>query len=96
MLVHNGVPICESAAIQIYLGETFGGKRTVSNPPGNVARAGDHVDRLTNATWAKDVASRAGTEWAPADERNAKAGAGAEEIRGMLQILKMPRKGKST
>lgn len=34
LLVHDGVPICESAAIQIHLGEAFGVERGLYPPPG--------------------------------------------------------------
>ena len=98
VLVHNGVPICESAAIQIYLGETFGVEKGLYPPPGTQRAQVIMWIVWTNATLGEAM-SRLGRnvgEWAPADERNAKAGARAlEEIRGMLQILEDALQGKN-
>ncbi len=76
VLVHDGVKIFESAAIQIYLGETFGVERGLYPKPGpkrgealkwlvwaNVT-LGDAVGR-----WQRNVSDRV-----PAELRNAKAG----------------------
>jgi len=75
-IVHNGVPIFESAAIQIYLGETFGVEKGLFPAPG--PRRGEAMMWIiwTNVTLG-DAVMRVGrnlSEWAPADERNAKAG----------------------
>ncbi|MBL9007681.1 MAG: glutathione S-transferase family protein [Myxococcales bacterium] len=76
VIVHNGVPIFESAAIQIYLGETFGVEKGLFPAPG--PRRGEAMMWIiwTNVTLG-DAVMRVGrnlSEWAPADERNAKAG----------------------
>ncbi len=90
LLVHNGVPIFESAAIQMYLGETFGVEKGLYPPPGTQRAQAMMWIVWTNATLGEAM-SRLGRnvgEWAPEEERNAKAGARAlEEIRGMLQIV---------
>lgn len=97
LLVHNGVPIFESAAIQMYLGETFGVEKGLYPPPGTQRARAMMWIVWTNATLGEAM-SRLGRnvgEWAPAEERNAKAGARAlEEIRGMLQIVDDALKGQ--
>lgn len=80
LLVHDGVAIFESVAIQIYLGETFGVEKGIYPPPG--PRRGEVLKWLvwTNVTLG-DALSRIGRNlggWAPEDERNAKAGATAK------------------
>ena len=98
VLVHNGVTIFESAAIQIYLGETFGVEKGLYPPPGIQRAQAVMWIVWTNATLGEAM-SRLGRnvgDWMPADERNAKAGARAlEEIRGMLQIVEDALKGKN-
>ena len=97
LLVHNGVPIFESAAIQMYLGETFGVEKGLYPPPGTQRARAMMWIVWTNATLGEAM-SRLGRnvgEWAPADERNAKAGARAmDEIRGLLQIVDDALKGQ--
>jgi len=97
LLVHDGVPIFESVAIQLYLGETFGVEKGLYPPPGpqrgevmkwvvwtNVS-LGDALSRF-----ARNLGS-----WAPEDERNAKAGASAKvEVEGLLKILDEALAGK--
>jgi glutathione S-transferase len=96
-LVHDGVSIWESAAITIYLGETFGEKAKLWPAAGpkrgeamkwvvwtNVS-LGEHVYR-----WARM------TMWAPEDERNAKAAESASaEIQKTLAALDQSLAGKS-
>jgi len=88
-LVHDGVAIWESAAITIYLGETFGEKAGLWPAAGpkrgeamkwivwtNVS-LGEHVYR-----WARN------TMWAPEDQRNAKAAEAAmADVASMLRVL---------
>lgn len=90
LLVHEGTPIWESAAITLYLGEIFGVARGLYPEPGpargeamkwvvwsNVT-LGDAVGRLFRNT----------TDWVPAEQRNAKAAAAAEsDTRDCLRIL---------
>lgn len=90
VLVHDGVPISESAAIQLYLGELFGVEKGLYPPPG--PQRGEVMMWIvwTNVTLG-DSLSRFGRNvgsWAPEDERNAKAGARAKaEVEGLLRIL---------
>jgi len=89
-LVHDGTPIWESAALTIYLGETFGVEKKLF-PSAGPARGeamkwivwtnvslGDAVGRYTRNT----------TEWYPADQKNAAAGVAAKaDIDAHLKIL---------
>jgi glutathione S-transferase len=96
-LVHDGVSIWESAAITIYLGETFGEKAKLWPAAGpkrgeamkwvvwtNVS-LGEHVYR-----WARM------TMWAPEDQRNAKAAeAASADVQKTLAVLDQSLAGKS-
>lgn len=90
LLVHDGVPIFESVAIQLYLGELFGVAKGLYPPPG--PQRGEVMKWIawTNVTIG-DALSRFGRNvgsWAPEDERNAKAGARArDEVEALLRIL---------
>lgn len=90
LLVHDGVAIFESAAIQLYLGELFGVAKGLYPAPG--PQRGEVMKWIvwTNATLGEAM-SRYGRnvgQWAPEDERNAKAGATAKaEIEGLLRIV---------
>lgn len=90
LLVHNGVPIFESAAIQMYLGEQFGVEKGLYPPPGT--QRGEVMKWIvwTNATLAEAM-SRYGRnvgDWAKEDERNAKAGATAKaDVEECLRII---------
>lgn len=97
LLVHDGVPIFESAAIQMHLGETFGVDKGIYPAPG-IQRA--EVMKWivwTNATLGEAM-SRLGRnvgQWAPEDERNAKAGATAKaDVEKMLGIVEGALKGR--
>lgn len=75
LVVHDGVPIFESAAIMIHLGETFGVARNLFPPPGL-----ERAEALKWLVWANAslgvaVARFLGntSERVPADQRNAKA-----------------------
>jgi len=90
LLVHDGVPIFESAAIQMYLGEQFGVQRGLYPAPGIERGQAMMWIVWTNATLGEAM-SRLGRnigEWAPVEERNEKAGVRAkEEVQEMMQIL---------
>lgn len=97
VLVHDGTPIWESAAITMYLGEMFGVEKKLYPAPGpkraeamkwivwaNVT-LGDAVRRFTSNT----------LDWFPADQRNAKAGeAGKAEMHNCMRILDEALAGK--
>jgi glutathione S-transferase len=90
LVVHEGTAIFESAAITMYLGETFGVEKHLYPAPGpkrgeamkwivwtNVS-LGDAVGRWTRNT----------LPWVPAEQQNAKAGeAGLEDVHKQLAIL---------
>jgi glutathione S-transferase len=88
-IVHDGVAIWESAAITIYLGETFGEKAKLWPAAG--PKRGEAMKWVV---WANVTAGEAvyrwarNTMWAPEDQRNAKAAdAASAEIQGLLKIL---------
>lgn len=97
LIVHDGVPIFESAAIQLYLGEQFGVEKGLYPKPG--PERGEVMKWVvwTNATFGEAM-SRFGRNlgpWAPEDERNAKAGATAKaDVEKNLQIVDDALKGK--
>ena len=77
-IVHDGVAIFESAAITIYLGETFGEKEKLWPAAG--PKRGEAMKWVvwTNVTLGEAVYRWArNTMWAPEDQRNAKAAAAA-------------------
>ena len=86
-----------SAAIQLYLGELFGVAKGLYPAPG--PKRGEVMKWIvwTNVTLGEAM-SRLGRnvgEWAPADERNAKAGATAKaDIMGLLQIVENTLQGR--
>lgn len=96
-LVHDGVAIFESAAIQMYLGELFGVDKGLYPPPG--PRRGEVMKWIvwTNASLGEAM-SRMGRNigpWAPEDERNAKAGATAKaDVEAMLKIVEQTLEGR--
>ena len=88
-VVHDGTPIWESAALTMYLGETFG----VDNKlyPAPCPQRGEAMKWIA---WANvtlvDPVYRIGrnTEWAPEDQRNANAAAQAtKDLHELLAIL---------
>lgn len=98
LIVHDGTPIFESAAITIYLGETFGvekGLYPAAGPKRGEAMKwivwtnvtlGDAVTRWTHNT----------QEWVPAEQRNAKAGeAGLADVHSRLKVLDTALEGRS-
>ena len=83
-LVDEGVSIFESSAITMYLGEKFGVQKGLWPAPGT--KRGEAMKWLvwTHVTLGEAVYRWArNTQWAPPDERNAKAGETA-----MTDILK--------
>ena len=97
VLVHDGVAIFESAAIQLYLGELFGVAKGLYPAPG--PKRGEVMKWIvwTNVTLGEAM-SRLGRnvgQWAPEDERNAKAGATAKaDIMGLLQVVENTLQGR--
>lgn len=89
-VVHDGAAIWESAALTIYLGETFGVDKGLYPPPG--PRRGEAMKWIvwTNVTLG-DAASRVfrnTTDWYPADQKNAAAGEAAQQdVARLLGIL---------
>jgi glutathione S-transferase len=98
VLVHDGVPIFESAAIQMYLGELYGVDKGLYPKPG--PKRGEVMKWIvwTNATLGEAM-SRLGRNlgpWAKEDERNEKAGATAKaDVEGCLRIVDEALAGRS-
>jgi glutathione S-transferase len=90
LIVHDGVPIFESAAITIHLGETFGVERDLFPAPGL-----ERAEAFKWIVWANVTLVRAATrflentsERVPADQRNEKVGEIARaELESLLAIL---------
>lgn len=96
-VVHDGTPIWESAALTMYLGETFGVERKLYPAPG--PKRGEAMKWIvwTNVTLGDAVAryTRNTTNWYPDDQKNAKAGETAkEDIANCLRILDKALEGK--
>jgi glutathione S-transferase len=96
-LVHDGSVIWESAAITMYLGETFGVEKKLYPAAG--PKRGEAMKWIvwTNVTLGDAVGryTRNTTDWYPADERNAKAGESAKkDVADCLRILDDALKGK--
>lgn len=97
-LVHDGVAIFESAAIQMYLGETFGVQKGLYPAPG--PRRAEVMKWIvwTNVSLGEGLSrfGRNAGQWAPEDERNAKAGARAkDDVVRMLGIVNDTLQGRS-
>lgn len=88
-IVHDGVPIWESAAITMYLGELFGVDKKLYPPPG--PRRGEAMKWITwtNVTLGEAVYRRGHNgEWAAPGEGNPKAVETAtKDIAELLGIL---------
>jgi glutathione S-transferase len=95
--VHDGVSIWESAAITIYLGETFGEKAKLWPAAG--PKRGEAMKWVvwTNVSLGEPVYRWArGTQWAPEDQRNAKAAeAASADIQKTLAVLDQSLSGRS-
>jgi glutathione S-transferase len=97
VVVHDGTPIWESAAITMYLGETFGVEKGLYPAPG--PKRGEAMKWIVwaNVTLADAVYRwmRNTADWAPADQRNAKAGeAGLTDLKECLRLLDEALDGK--
>jgi glutathione S-transferase len=94
-IVHHGVAIWESAAITIYLGETFGHEKKLW-PTG--AHRGEAMKWVvwTNVSLGEAVYRWAfNTQWAPEERRNAKAAeAATADIAALLRTLDGALEGK--
>jgi glutathione S-transferase len=89
LLVHDGTVIFESAAIAIYLGETFGVAKKLW-PEGRARGEAMKWVVWANVTLADTVGrwQRNTSAWTPADHHNAKAGeAGLADLHAGLRIL---------
>lgn len=88
-IVHDGVAIWESAAITIYLGETFGEKAGLWPAAG--PKRGEAMKWVvwTNVTLGESVYRWArNTMWAPEDQRNARAAeAASTDVAAQLGLL---------
>jgi glutathione S-transferase len=95
-LVHDGVAIWESAAITIYLGETFGEKAKLWPAAG--PKRGEAMKWVvwTNVSLGEPVYRWArNTMWSPEDQRNAKAAEAAlADVGALLRLLDGALEGK--
>src|SRR6185295_656649 len=89
LLVHDGVAIFESAAIQMYLGELFGVDKGLYPKPG--PQRGEAMKWIvwTNVTLGEALGRFArNMVWGPEEERNAKAGeAGRKDVESLLKLV---------
>ena len=96
-IVHDGTVIWESAALTMYLGETFGVEKKLYPGPG--PKRGEAMKWIvwTNVTLGDAVGrfTRNTMDWYPADQQNAAAGAaGKADIANCLRILDESLEGK--
>jgi glutathione S-transferase len=96
-IVHDGKSLWESAAITMYLGETFGVERGLYPAPG--LRRGEAMQWIvwTNVTLGDAVGryTRNTMNWFPEEQKNAAAGeAGKKDIEGCLRVLNQALEGK--
>ncbi len=90
LLVHDGTPIWESAAITLYLGEIFGVAKGLYPPPGT-----ERGTAMKWIVWANVTLGEAAGRWMrntseyyPAEQHNAKAAEAAKvDMHGCLRIL---------
>ena len=97
MIVHDGTPIWESAAITMYLGETYGVEKGLYPRPGPTRGEVMKWIVWANVTLAEAVGRwfRNTTEWTPAEQHNAKAAEAAEaDVHNCLRILNEALAGK--
>ncbi|HEY6454003.1 MAG TPA: glutathione S-transferase family protein [Steroidobacteraceae bacterium] len=97
VVVHDGTPIWESAAITMYLGEVFGVDKGLYPAPG--AKRGEAMKWITwaNVTFGDAAARlmRNTADWVPAEQHNAKAAEAARaDLQGCLRILDEALAGK--
>jgi glutathione S-transferase len=97
VIVHDGTAIFESAAITMYLGETFGVEKKLYPAPG--PKRGEAMKWITwtNVTLGDAVSrfTRNTTDWYPAEQHNAKAAEAAKaDIHECLRIVDAALEGK--
>ena len=97
LIVHDDMPIFESAAITMYLGEQFGVAKKLYPAAG--PKRGEAMKWIvwTNVTLGDSVYnwSRNTQEWLPADHRNAKAGEAAyKDLQANLAVVDQALAGK--
>jgi glutathione S-transferase len=97
LIVHEGTPVFESAAITLYLGETFGVEKGLYPAPG--PRRGEAMKWVvwTNVSLIESVGrwARNALGWAPPEQQNAKEGeAGKAALTANLRILDQALEGK--
>lgn len=90
VLVHDGTPIFESAAINLHLGETFGVDKKLFPPPGaERARARSWMVWMNvSVAAAVQRMMHAGSDRIPAEQHNAKAAEAAkDEVAKLIGML---------
>ncbi|MGH8210068.1 MAG: glutathione S-transferase family protein [Steroidobacteraceae bacterium] len=97
LVVHDGTPIWESAAITMYLGEVFGLEKGLYPAPG--PKRGEAMRWIVwmNATYGDAVGRwlRNTADWTPAEQHNGKAAEAARaDIHNCLRILNEVLEGK--
>lgn len=96
VVVHDGTPIWESAALTMYLGEMFGVEKKLYPAPGPQRGVAMQWIVWTNVTLGDAVYRVArNTMWAPEEQRNAKAAEqGGKDVQALLKILDGALEGK--
>lgn len=97
LIVHDGTPIWESAAITMYLGEVFGVEKGLYPAPGPQRGQAMTWITWTNVTFGDTVGRwmRNTSEWTPTEQHNAKAGEAAQaDMQNCLRILNDALEGK--
>ena len=97
LIVHDGTPIWESAAITMYLGEVFGVEKDLYPGPGPRRGATMKWIAWANVTLGEAVSRwmRNTTDWTPAEQHNAKAAEVAlGDVHNCLRILERELEGK--
>jgi len=97
LLVHDGEPIWESAAITLYLGEVFGVNKGLYPATGPKRGALMKWVVWTHVTFGEAVARwlRNTSDWTPVEQHNAKAGEVAQkDMRNCLNILNHALEGR--
>ena len=97
LIVHDGTPIWESAAITLYLGEVFGVDKGLY--PAQGPKRGEAMKWITwtNVTVVEAVSRwlRNTSDWTPAEQHNAKAAEVAKaDIQNCMRILDETLAGK--
>lgn len=98
VVVHDGVPIWESAAITMYLGEMFGVEKQLYPAAG--PKRGEAMKWIawTNVTLGDAVGryTRNTMDWFPAEQHNAKAGEAAkQDIENCLRMIDNALEGRA-